>query len=47
MVVERVVIEYLTRSRYCSELQIINGTIPGMLTRALEGENVGTVITRD
>jgi len=47
MVVERVVIEYLSRSRYCSELQIINGTIPGMLTRALEGENVGTVITRD
>ena len=47
MVVERVVIEYLARARYCRELQIIDGTVPGMLTRALEGENVGTIISKD
>ncbi len=47
LIVERVVIEYLTRARYCHELQIINGTIPGMITRALEGEDVGTLIVRD
>ncbi len=47
MVVERVVIQYLMRSRYCTELQIINGMERGMLTRALEGEDVGTLITRD
>jgi molybdenum storage protein len=46
LVVERVVIEYLGRSRYCSELQIVNGLERGMLTRALEGEDVGTIITR-
>ncbi len=44
MVVERVVIEYLTRARFCTELQIINGMKKGMVTRALEGEDVGTII---
>jgi molybdenum storage protein len=44
MVIERVVIEYLTRSRFCKELQIVNGLKPGQITRALEGEDVGTII---
>jgi molybdenum storage protein len=43
-VIERVVIEYLTRSRFCKELQIINGLQKGQITRALEGEDVGTII---
>src|SRR5262245_9123651 len=43
LVVERIVIEYLTRARYCHELQIINGLKPGTLTRALRGEDVGTI----
>jgi len=47
LVVERVVIEYLTRSRFCKELQIVNGTRPGNITRALEGEDVGTIIHQD
>lgn len=47
MVLERVVIEYLPRSRFCTELQIINGLERGMLTRALAGEDVGTIISRD
>jgi len=47
LVVERVVVEYLLRARFCHELQIVNGTIPGMVTRALEGEDVGTIISRD
>jgi molybdenum storage protein len=46
LVVERVVLEYLQRSTFCTELQIINGLEKGQLTRALEGEDVGTVITR-
>ena len=46
LVIERVVIEYLTRARFCHELQIINGLEPGMLTRALAGEDVGTIIYR-
>jgi molybdenum storage protein len=47
LAVERIVIEYLTRSRYCKELQIINGLVPGQITRALEGEDVGTIIHQD
>lgn len=47
LVVERVVLEYLQRSRFCTELQIVNGLVPGMLTRALKGEDVGTIITRE
>jgi len=47
LVLERVVIEYLTRARFCHELQIINGLERGMVTRALEGEDVGTIIYKD
>ncbi len=44
LVIERVVIEYLTRARYTHELQIVNGLKPGQLTAALKGEDVGTII---
>ena len=47
LVVERIVIEYLARARFCHELQIVNGTKRGMVTRALEGEDVGTIIHKD
>ena len=47
MVLERVVIEYLGRARFCKELQIVNGLERGNITRALAGEDVGTVIYAD
>jgi molybdenum storage protein len=47
LILERVVIEYLTRARYCHELQIVNGLKHGQVTRALAGEDVGTIIYRD
>jgi molybdenum storage protein len=47
LVVERVVVEYLSRARYTHEVQIINGLTPGNLTRALAGEDIGTIIFRD
>jgi molybdenum storage protein len=47
LIIERVVIEYLTRARSCHELQIVNGLERGMVTRALEGEDVGTIIYKD
>ena len=47
LILERVVIEYLARARFCTELQIVNGLERGMITRALAGEDVGTLITRD
>lgn len=47
LVLERVVIEYLTRARFCKELQIINGLTPGNVSRALNGEDIGTIIHAD
>ncbi len=47
LIVERVVLEYLTRARFCHEIQIINALRPGLVTRALAGEDVGTIITKD
>jgi molybdenum storage protein len=47
LVLERVVIEYLTRAHFCTELQIVNGLKPGNITRAIEGEDVGTIIHKD
>jgi molybdenum storage protein len=47
VVVERVVLEYLQRAKHCKEVQIINGLKPGMLTRALAGEPVGSIIYKD
>jgi molybdenum storage protein len=46
LIVERVVLLYLQRSRFCTELQIVNGLDRGQVTRALEGEDVGTIIHR-
>jgi molybdenum storage protein len=45
VVVERKVIEYLPRARWCKELQIVNGLKPGQVLAALEGEDVGTIIS--
>jgi len=45
LVVERVVLEYMPRARWCKELQIVNGLKPGQVLAALKGEDVGTLIT--
>jgi molybdenum storage protein len=47
LILERVVIEYLSRARFCHELQIVNGLERGQVTRALAGEDVGTIIYKD
>jgi molybdenum storage protein len=47
LVVERSVLEYLTRTRYVREVQVFNALVPGNLTRALAGEDVGTIIYKD
>ncbi|HEY2517674.1 MAG TPA: hypothetical protein VGI39_42690 [Polyangiaceae bacterium] len=47
LVLEEIVIEYLARARFCTELQIVNGLVRGNITRALAGEDVGTVIYKD
>lgn len=43
--IEPVVLELLTRAKLVRRIQIVNGLVPGNLTRALKGERVGTVIT--
>ena len=45
--IERAVLDYLCCSNNLKEIKIINGLIPGNITRALEGEEVGSVIYRE
>lgn len=45
VVVERAVIEMMLNARNGKQIQIINGMVEGNLTRALNGEHVGTIIT--
>lgn len=45
LIVERVVLDYMVRGDNIKKIQIINGTKPGEITKALNGEPVGTVIT--
>jgi molybdenum storage protein len=42
--IEPVVLELLTRSKLTRSVQIVNGLVPGNLTRALNGEAIGTII---
>src|SRR5437763_5436443 len=45
VIVERVVVEYLPRARWCKELQIVNGLVRGQVLAALQGQDVGTIIS--
>lgn len=45
VVVERAVIEMMKNAKNGKQIQIINGLVKGNLTRALNGEHVGTIIT--
>jgi molybdenum storage protein len=42
--IEPVVLELLTRGKLARSVRIVNGTVPGNLTRALNGEPVGSII---
>jgi molybdenum storage protein len=42
--IEPVVLELLTRGKLARSVRIVNGLVPGNLTRALDGKPVGTVI---
>lgn len=47
LVVERPVLELMARARFVREIQVVNGLKPGLITRALRGEHVGTIITAE
>jgi len=45
VVVERVVVDYLPRARWCKELQVVNGLKRGQVLAALQGQDVGSIIS--
>jgi len=45
VIVERSVLEMMKNAEQRRSIQVINGLVPGNLTRALNGECVGTIIT--
>ena len=44
-VVERSVLDMMKNAQHRRSIQVTNGLVPGNLTRALNGEHVGTIIT--
>jgi molybdenum storage protein len=46
LVLDRQLFTTWKRARHVEEVQIVNGLVPGQLTKALAGERVGTVITK-
>ena len=46
LVIERPCLDIIQNSEVIDQVQIINGMIPGNLTRALNGEHVGSIIYR-
>jgi len=47
LVVERTLLEMMLNARSVKQVQVINGLKPGMLSSALNGEHVGTIIYQD
>ena len=47
VVLERAVLDLMENAVHRRSVQIINGLVPGNLTRALAGEEVGTIITAE
>ena len=47
VVLERAVLDLMQNAVHQKSVQIINGLVPGNLTRALAGEEVGTIITAE
>ena len=44
-ILEFTVLDLLKMARHIRQVQVVNGLVPGNLTRALAGEHVGTIIT--
>jgi len=47
LIVERAVLDLMKSARHIQEIQFVNGLKPGQLTKALNGEPVGTVVNRN
>jgi molybdenum storage protein len=46
-IIEFPVFDLMKSARHVRSVQVINGLVPGNITRALAGEHVGTIITAD
>ena len=44
-ILEFAALDLLKSARHVRQVQVVNGLVPGNLTRALAGEHVGTIIT--
>ena len=47
LIIERAVLGLIRHARFIRSVQVINGLRPGLITRALAGEHVGTIITAE
>ena len=47
LVVERPLLELMRHAPFVRSIQVINGLAPGLISRALAGEHVGTLISAD
>lgn len=47
LVIERTVLELMRGARHVKSIQVVNGLRPGLIGRALAGEQVGTIISAD
>ena len=47
LVLDRALIPALLNARFIKEVQVVNGLVPGNVTRALNGEHVCTLITQE
>ncbi len=47
VIIEPPVLDLMRNARFIRSVQILNGLKPGLVTRALAGEHVGTIITAD
>jgi molybdenum storage protein len=45
LIIERPVLELMRHARHVKSVQVINGLRPGLISRALKGEHVGTIIS--
>jgi molybdenum storage protein len=45
LIIECSVLDMMKNAQHQRSIQVINGLVPGNLTRALDGEHVGTIIT--
>jgi molybdenum storage protein len=47
LAIERSVLKAMLDARHCRSVRIVNGLVPDQLRRALEGEDVGTLVTAE